>query len=97
MPLPEAFYEGQLLEIDQSDYWTWKFLIQHQGRNYFLKAFSSDKPYGKAKAYAEALLNRPLERGEELDADLMIGMSAQLDVVIVTKNGRQFNSIENIV
>jgi hypothetical protein len=98
MPLlPNGFYQGQLLEIDQGDYWTWKFLIQHQGRTYDLKTFSSGKPYGKAKAYAEALLDRNLERGEALDADLLTGLSASLEVGTVKKDGREYNSIDSMV
>jgi hypothetical protein len=97
MLLPKGFYQGTLIDIDQGEYWTWKFEIVHQGRKYSLKAFSSGKPYGKAKSYAEALLNRTLEYKEELDADLLTGMSAALEVSIMTKNGRQFNSIESLV
>lgn len=83
------------MQIDISDYWTWKFVVTHQGRTYALKCFTSDKPYGKAKAYAEALLDRPLVRGEELDSALLTGLSAALDVGIVKKNGRECNLIEN--
>jgi hypothetical protein len=71
--------------------------VQHQGRKYYLKAFSSGKPCGKAKSYAEALLNRTLEYEEELDADLLTGMFAALEVGIVTKNGREYNEVLSLV
>jgi hypothetical protein len=95
--MSQGFYQGQLLEIDEGDYWTWKFMVQHQGREYYLKAFSSGNPYGKAKAYAEALLDRNLEYQEELDPYLLTGLSAALDVGIVKKNGREYNEILSIV
>jgi hypothetical protein len=91
-----GFYQGQLLAIDPGEYWTWKFVVLHQGQKHYLKCFTSDKLYGKTKKYVEALLNRPLEKGEELDPSYLHGFSGSLDVGIVTKNGRQYNSIEDI-
>ena len=97
MLLPRGCYKGQLIAIDTGKYWTWNFEVVYQGSQYRLKGFSSDEPYGKTKQYAEALLGRELEKGAEIDPSARRGFSGDVDVGVVTKNGREYNSIENII
>jgi hypothetical protein len=97
MLLPRGCYKGQLIAIDTANQRTWTFEVVYQGRKYGRKCFSSDKPYGKTKQYAEALLGRELEKGEEIDLSDRRGFSGDVDVGVVTKNGREYNSIENMI
>jgi hypothetical protein len=63
----------------------------------FRKCSTSDKPYGKTKQCAEALFGRTLETGEEIDPGYLRGFSGDRDVGRVTNNGREDNSVGNIV
>jgi hypothetical protein len=71
--------------------------VVYQGKTYRLKCFTSDQPYGKTKQYAEAPVGRTLATGEEIDPGYLRGFSGDRDVGRVTNNGREDNSVGNIV
>ena len=55
MLLPRGCYKGQLIAIDTGNHWPRNVEVVYQGSQYRLTCFSSDKPYGRPKQYAEAL------------------------------------------
>jgi hypothetical protein len=97
MLLPRGLYTGQLIAIDTGDYGTWNVEVVYQGRKYRRKCFTSAKPYCKTKQYAEALLGRELEQGEEIDHSDLRGCSGDVGVGVVPKNGREYNAIETMM
>jgi hypothetical protein len=100
--LPNGFYTGMLERIDERSarygaYWQWRFQIYHQGQLAIVSALTPAVLTGKARRYAEALLGRPLERGETFEPDYLHGESCTVEVSTITKNGRSFNSVESLL
>jgi hypothetical protein len=102
MPLlPNGFYKGELLDIDEKEggygrFWQWRFVVNHNGHRHYVSAVSPVFPKGKSREYASAALNREVYPDEEIDPFFLRGETVDLEIGITEKNGRRFNSIEKL-
>jgi hypothetical protein len=76
------------------DYWQWNFSVE----GYKLRAFTSASLRNeKARGYLGAVLGRIVEPDEELYASDLGGESCTLQVGTIQKDGRTFNTIEDVM
>jgi len=102
-PLPTGEYRVELvaIELDSGQYGEqlrWTFRVLEKGRN--LVAYSSFSPSlaSKCMRWASALLGRPIQAGEPVDLEALVGKTAVAVVVKKRKDdGREFNAIEDLL
>jgi hypothetical protein len=102
-PLPTGEYRVELTAIELStgqygDQLRWTFHVLEKGRN--LVAYSSLSPSlaSKCMRWAAALLGRPIQAGEQVDFDALIGKTAIATVVRKRKDdGSEYNAIEDLL
>jgi hypothetical protein len=86
---------------DQDSYLIWKFAVQpKKGPEVEVSTLSSTKcsPKAKARQFIEALLGRPMTRGEEFAPAMLYGKPCQLVVSIQTyDDGGSRNTIERVL
>jgi hypothetical protein len=103
--LKPGTYEAVLTGIEQREkdgraYLAWAFEAKTKTGTVTLKAASSTSfgQKSKARIWTEALLGRPLEAGETVAGDDLLGLPCLLVVGVKTRDdGSQFNSIENVL
>jgi hypothetical protein len=107
-PLKAGLYDAFLQAIEEADssygsgqYLKWHFTIEVQGRDPVdLTVFSSEKftPGAKARKMAEALLNRTIMNGEELEYSALMGKLCRVLVRVDTfDDGSTRNAIDQVL
>jgi hypothetical protein len=102
-PIPTGEYTVELTAIELVDtqygkQLKWAFLVPDHKRT--LVAFSSfsSSPSSKCVRWANALLNRTIAVGEQLDLNTLVGRTATAVVVRKRKDdGAEFNAIEDLL
>ena len=102
-PLPTGEYRVELtaIELAKGQYGEqlrWSFSVLEKGRT--LVAYSSLSPSlaSKCMRWASALLGRPLQAGEQVDFEALIGKRAVATVVRKRKeDGTEYNAIEDLL
>jgi hypothetical protein len=101
-----GLYPGSLTAIDerendQEGYLIWRFAVKRDdGQDAEVSVSSSRKfsPSAKARKFAEALLGRPIQKGEELAPASLYGKPCQLLVSIQPlDDGGSRNIIEQVL
>lgn len=89
-PIPRGTYRARLVDIEQRErdgrgYLLWSFEVVFRGdrRRIFRPTSTSFGPSSIARGFVEAILNRDLGAGEEVDALDLLGLECDvvLDVV----------------
>jgi hypothetical protein len=102
-PLPTGEYRVELTAIELSngqygEQLKWTFSVLEKGRN--LVAYSSLSPSlaSKCMRWAGALLGRPIQAGEQVDFEALVGKTAVAVVVKQRKDdGREFNKVDDLL
>ena len=102
-PFPTGEYRVELTAIELSngqygEQLRWTFSVLEKGRH--LVAYSSLSPSlaSKCMRWAAALLGRPIQAGEQVDFDALIGKTAIATVVRKRKDdGSEYNAIEDLL
>jgi len=102
-PLPTGEYRVELtaIELDSGQYGEqlrWTFRVLEKGRN--LVAYSSLSPSlaSKCMRWAGVLLGRPIQAGEAVDFEALVGKTAVAVVVKQRKeNGQEFNKVDDLL
>lgn len=103
--LKPGLHQGRLTAIEERSsesgpYLRWTFAIDQQGDEVEVSALSSTKfsPMAKARKYAEALLGRAIQEGEELAPAELYGCTCQLVVTIdALSDGGSVNRVEQVL
>jgi hypothetical protein len=102
-PIPTGDYRVELTAIELStgqygDQLKWTFHVLDKGRN--LVAYSSLSPSlaSKCMRWAGALLGRPVQAGEQVDFEALIGKTAVAVVVKKRKDdGTEYNAVDDLL
>ncbi len=104
--LPDGVYAVKLISVEEQisrdglDFLRWIFEVvgepEYAGASLTGATSLRLSPRSKARQWAEALLGRRLERGEELDTDTLIGRTAMATVTTVDRDGVSYNRIESL-
>jgi hypothetical protein len=103
--LDDGLYPATLANIQAREgangpYLLWRFSIVVDDADNSVSGVTSTKlgPKAKARQWAEALLQRPLQPGEELDLEELIGMRCQVYITTATlDDGSVVNRIDRVV
>ena len=99
--LAKGFYQAVVESVWPKDgaygaYWEWRLKID--GERSPLKAFTSGNLKNeKTRTFVEAVLNRSVDSTEELSPSYFEGERCTVEVGTVTKNGREYNTIEKVL
>jgi hypothetical protein len=107
-PLKPGLYEAFMQGIEEADstygdghYLKWHFTVELQGRDPVdLMVFSSEKftPGAKARKMAEALLDRPIANGEEIEYSALVGKPCRVLVRVDTlDDGGSRNAVDQVL
>ena len=101
--LPEGQYDAALQRVEQASnangpYLKWRFGISLHGEDRGITGVTGMNldAGSKARFWTEALLERPLRDGEEVDLEKLYGRVCRLELTIVEKDGRQFSRITRV-
>ena len=106
-PIPVGEYVVQLTELvcvegKYGERLRFKYEIAetgaYQGRTLYAFATPSGNPQSKCLRWCQALLGRPLEAGEQLNLESLVGKYARAVVVVKqTADGREVNVIQELL
>ena len=102
-PLPTGEYRVELtaIELEDTPYGEqlkWTFHVLDKGRNLTAYSSLSASLASKCMRWASALLGRPVQAGEQVDFEALVGKTARAVVVRVPKDdGREINKVENLL
>jgi hypothetical protein len=102
-PLPTGEYRVELTAIELSngqygEQLRWTFSVLEKGRH--LVAYSSLSPSlaSKCMRWAGALLGRPVQAGEQVDFEALVGKTAVAVVVKKRKDdGTEYNAVDDLL
>jgi len=102
-PLPTGEYRVELTAIELStgqygEQLKWTLLVPDKGRN--LVAYSTFSPSlaSKCMRWAGALLNRPVQAGEQVDFEALVGKTAVAVVLRKRKeDGTEYNAVDDLL
>jgi hypothetical protein len=102
-PLPTGDYCVELVAIELStgqygDQLRWTFYVLDKGRNLVAYSSLSASLASKCMRWAGALLGRPVQAGEQVDFDALIGKTAVAVVVKKRKDdGTEYNAVDDLL
>jgi hypothetical protein len=102
-PLPTGDYRVELVAIELStgqygDQLRWTFHVLDKGRNLVAYSSLSASLASKCMRWAGALLGRPVQAGEQVDFDALIGKTAVAVVVKKRKDdGTEYNAVDDLL
>jgi hypothetical protein len=102
-PLPTGDYRVELVAIELStgqygDQLRWTFHVLEKGRNLVAYSSLSASLASKCMRWAGALLGRPIQAGEQVDFDALIGKTAVAVVVRKRKDdGTEYNAVDDLL
>ena len=102
-PLPTGEYRVELIAIELGDgnygeQLKWTFRVLDKGRNLVAHSSVSASLVSKCMRWAGALLGRPVQAGESVDFEALVGKTAVAVVVKLRKeNGQEFNKVEDLL
>jgi hypothetical protein len=102
-PLPTGEYRVELTAIELStgqygDQLRWTFHVLDKGRNLVAYSSLSASLASKCMRWAGALLGRPVQAGEQVDFDALIGKTAIAVVVRKRKDdGTEYNAVDDLL
>jgi hypothetical protein len=102
-PLPTGDYRVELVAIELStgqygDQLRWTFHVLDKGRNLVAYSSLSASLASKCMRWAGALLGRPVQAGEQVDFDALIGKTAVAVVVRKRKDdGTEYNAVDDLL
>jgi len=102
-PLPTGEYRVELKAIElingpYGEQLRWTFSVPSHGRSIW--AYSNLLPSlaSKCMRWASALLGRPIQAGEQVDFEALVGKTAVAVVVKKRKeDGREFNTVDDLL
>jgi hypothetical protein len=101
-PIPTGDYRVELTAIELStgqygDQLKWTFHVLEKGRNLVAYSSLSASLASKCMRWAGALLGRPIQAGEQVDFEALVGKTAIAVVVRKRKDdGTEYNAIEDL-
>jgi hypothetical protein len=102
-PIPTGDYRVELTAIELStgqygDQLKWTFHVLEKGRNLVAYSSLSASLASKCMRWAGALLGRPVQAGEQVDFEALVGKTAIAVVVRKRKDdGSEYNAIEDLL
>jgi hypothetical protein len=99
---PARFEGTEERESDRGDYLRWGWRIvggEFAGRMVFGNTSMNFGPQAKARGWLEAMLDRPIEPGEEIDSDDLIGKVYMIRVENTAPDaqGRVFDNVADVL
>jgi hypothetical protein len=100
--MPTGEYRVELTAIELStgqygDQLKWTFHVLEKGRNLVAYSSLSASLASKCMKWAGALLGRPIQAGEQVDFEALVGKTAIAVVVRKRKDdGTEYNAIEDL-
>jgi len=102
-PLPTGEYRVELTAIELStgqygEQLKWTFAVPDKGRNLVAYSSLSASLASKCLKWAGALLNRPIQAGEQVDFEAVVGKTAVAVVLRKRKeDGTEYNAIDDLL
>jgi hypothetical protein len=102
-PLPTGEYRVELTAIELSsgqygEQLKWTFSVPDKGRNLVAYSSLSASLASKCMRWAGALLNRPVQAGEQVDFEALVGKTAVAVVLRKRKeDGSEYNAVDDLL
>jgi hypothetical protein len=102
-PLPTGDYRVELVAIELStgqygDQLRWTFHVLDKGRNLVAYSSLSASLASKCMRWAGVLLGRPVQAGEQVDFEALVGKTAVAVVVKKRKDdGTEYNAVDDLL
>ena len=102
-PLPTGEYRVELTAIELSngqygEQLKWTFSVPDKGRNLVAYSSYSASLASKCMRWAGALLGRPIQAGEQVDFEALVGKTAVAVVVKKRKDdGTEYNAVDDLL